>query len=230
MHRTPTGLTLVGACLVLLLAGACANDTPETAGASGASNAVAAAALKTRNASSFSFDLSLSMDGTAFPEHGQYEAPDRIQIASTGGPSGTVDTKVIAIGDTRYSTEPNNLDRWEELTIPASGLSDLLQGLDLALRATDVTQSSDGTYTFSSRTCAGEEARGTARLSRDGYLSEVHTAYTTEGHQHETEQSFSGFGEPVDIQPPDPSTVRSLGTATPPSGASVIHPTVTCEG
>jgi len=67
---------------------------------------------------------------------------------------------------------------------------------------------------------------GSERLSHDGYLSEVHATFTIDGHQTVMEQSFSILGAHVNIQPPDLSQVRSLGTITP--SATPGYPTITC--
>ena len=105
---------------------------------------------------------------------------------------------------------------------------DLVQVLDIASRATGVTQASDGSYVFSSRTCSGDDVQGSARLSHDGYLSEVRTTFTIGGNQTEMDQSFSDFGAHVNIQPPDPSEVKSFGTVAP-DATPGIYLTVNCE-
>jgi len=214
------------ASLAMAILTACSTTSGSVPG--GASNAVVAAAQKTRGASSYAFDLSLSVDGSTFPSRGEYQAPDRIRTTSVGGPSGTVPTTTIVIGDARYSSPPRSDGRWTELTVPGAGMFDLVQVLDIAARATDATHSSDGAYAFSSRTCSGAEVQGTARLSHDGYLSEVHTAFTIDGHETVMDQSFSNFGAHVNIQPPDPSEVRSFGTTTPSATPGYLYPTATC--
>jgi len=216
-------LLVLLASLVIAILPAC--STSPNVGA-GAPNAVVTAAQKTRDASSYAFDLSLSVDGSTFPSHGEYQAPDRIETTSAGGLSGTVPTTTIVIGDTRYSSPPTGNGRWTQLTVPGAGMLDLVQVLDIASRATDVTRSGKGLYAFSAHTCSGAEVEGSARLSHDGYLSEVHATFTIDGHQTVMEQSFSNFGAHVNIQPPDRSQVKSFGTITP--SATPGYLTITC--
>ncbi|MFL5909848.1 MAG: hypothetical protein ACJ768_04685 [Gaiellaceae bacterium] len=221
----PKAVMLTLACVALCAVSACSSSSASGDG-DGSNNPVVAAAQKTSSASSYSFDQSISTDGSNFPSHGLYEAPDRMSVTYTDGPAGTVPTATIVIGDDRYESDPRNPDQWTELTVPGAGMFDLVQVLDMAERATNVTQSSDGTYTFSSRTCSGDEVQGTAKLTRDGYLSEVHTAFVIGGHPTTMDQSFAKFGKPANIQPPDPSKVRASGTVTPTAGA--IVPSTTC--
>ena len=70
--------------------------------------------------------------------------------------------------------------------------------------------------------------QGSARLTHNGYLSDVRTTFTINGHKTVMDQSFSDFGAHVNIQPPDPSEVKSLGTVTPDATPSIIYPTVSC--
>ncbi len=213
------------ACIASCAVSACSSSSASGESA-GSNNPVVAAAQKTSGVSSYSFDQSISTDGSNFPSHGLYEAPDRMSVTYTNGPAGTVPTTTIVIGDDRYQSDPRNPDQWTEITVPGAGMADLVQVLDLAERATNVSPSSEGSYTFTSTTCSGGEVQGTAKLTRDGYLSEVHTAFVIGGRPTTMDQSFAKLGEPANIQPPDPSKVRAFGTVTPTAGA--IVPSATC--
>jgi hypothetical protein len=213
------------ACVALCAVSACSSSS-ASGDSDGSTNPVVAAARKTSSASSYSFDQSISTDGSNFPSHGRYEAPDRMILTYTNGPAGPVPTTTVVIGDDRYQSDPRNPDLWTELTVPGAGMVDFLQVIDVAERASDVSPSSDGSYTFTSTTCSGNEVQGTAKLTPDGYLSEVRTAFVIGGHPTTMDQSFAKYGKPTKIQPPDPSKVRTFGTATPTGGAIVSS--VTC--
>src|SRR4029078_13168331 len=85
------------ASLAMAILTACSTTSGSVPG--GASNAVVAAAQKTRGASSYAFDLSLSVDGSTFPSRGEYQAPDRIRTTSVGRPRRTDPHNNISVGE-----------------------------------------------------------------------------------------------------------------------------------
>lgn len=190
MPRRP----FVSVLVVLGFTSACADARAPAEGAS-----LPHAVERTTSAEGFHIEGTLTIGETTIHTIGDYVAPDRIAVTSTGG---STPTTTIVVGRSYYGSEPDDPHTFSVWEMPCDLQVDtFISALSVVRDAEDVEQ--DGSSFVFRAEGEGISIEGEAR-SQDGYLVELVLRYTIPRIDQSVEEqwTFSDFGAVVRIEPP----------------------------
>ena len=193
---------LVAALAVAVALAAACDGEPK---ARGGDDALRGGLEETLASPGFHIEGAFRLPEETFELNGDYVAPDRVKIESSGSDGHSVS---IYIGSDAYFSEPDDADRFTRSQLPCgAAVHTVIPALGLVRGAEDVRTDGDR-FTFVARDNDGAPVDGEARIA-DGYLVELGLRYRLPrlGDAVEERWVFSDFGRVVSIEPPTPDRI-----------------------